>query len=211
MDQCFQVELKEGYKESIRMFEKKYRELGITVTPKVIFSLREIGTLPWHHCKCSGHYLHNCSSFLLLFNFAGAHGLLPHRRLFGTQEGSCWSWILVWAIFWKLSSWFQGIFCLCDLFKFKNIIFQIEWEKVKVDSSHPEFGERLKAAISAYNAKHIWNCKVFIWSTYTTTYCCINILNLWLFKMLKWNNSCTINRYLYVFDLDFSCESSSVW
>ena len=59
MDQCFQVELKEGYKESIRMFEKKYRELGITVTPKVIFSLREIGALPWHHCKCSGHYLHN--------------------------------------------------------------------------------------------------------------------------------------------------------
>ena len=44
---------------------------------------------------------------------------------------------------------------LYDLFKYKNIIFQIEWEKVKVDSSHPEFGERLKAAISAYNAKHI--------------------------------------------------------
>ena len=33
--------------------------------------------------------------------------------------------------------------------------FQVEWEKVKVDPSHPEFGERLKAAISAYNAKHI--------------------------------------------------------
>jgi hypothetical protein len=36
IDQCFQVELKEGYKESIRMFEKKYRELGISVTPKGI-------------------------------------------------------------------------------------------------------------------------------------------------------------------------------
>ena len=36
------------------------------------------------------------------------------------------------------------------------MIFQVEWEKVKVDPSHPEFGERLKAAVSAYNSKHIY-------------------------------------------------------
>ena len=57
IDQCFQVELKEGYKESIRMFERKYRELGITVTPKVIECLTGICALPWQHCKCNGHYL----------------------------------------------------------------------------------------------------------------------------------------------------------
>ena len=33
---CFQVELKEGYKESIKEFERKYMELGVTVTPKVL-------------------------------------------------------------------------------------------------------------------------------------------------------------------------------
>ena len=35
VEQCFQVELKEEYKASIRDFEKKYRELGVTITPKV--------------------------------------------------------------------------------------------------------------------------------------------------------------------------------
>ena len=29
------------------------------------------------------------------------------------------------------------------------------WERVKVSSGHPEFGERLKAAVTAYNSKHI--------------------------------------------------------
>ena len=32
---CFGVTLVEGYKENITMFSKLYRELGITVTPKV--------------------------------------------------------------------------------------------------------------------------------------------------------------------------------
>ena len=32
---CFKVELGEGYKASIRDFEKRYRELGISITPKV--------------------------------------------------------------------------------------------------------------------------------------------------------------------------------
>ena len=36
VDLCFQVELKEGYRESIKTFEKRYRELGISVTPKVL-------------------------------------------------------------------------------------------------------------------------------------------------------------------------------
>jgi hypothetical protein len=32
VEQCFQVELKDGYKETIKDFEKK---LGVTITPKV--------------------------------------------------------------------------------------------------------------------------------------------------------------------------------
>ena len=36
VDQCFQVQLKENYKDSIKKFEQKYRELEITVTPKVL-------------------------------------------------------------------------------------------------------------------------------------------------------------------------------
>ena len=39
VEQCFQVELKEGYKASIVDFEKKYRELGVTITPKVKLTL----------------------------------------------------------------------------------------------------------------------------------------------------------------------------
>ena len=35
VDLCFKVELKEGYRESIKTFEKRYRELGVSVTPKV--------------------------------------------------------------------------------------------------------------------------------------------------------------------------------
>ena len=35
VEQCFEVELKDGYMESIRMFETKYRELNISITPKV--------------------------------------------------------------------------------------------------------------------------------------------------------------------------------
>ena len=35
VDMCFQNELKEGYRQSISDFEKKYRELGVTITPKV--------------------------------------------------------------------------------------------------------------------------------------------------------------------------------
>ena len=33
--------------------------------------------------------------------------------------------------------------------------FQLFWEKVKVGIDHPEFGARLKAAVSAYNARHL--------------------------------------------------------
>ena len=33
--------------------------------------------------------------------------------------------------------------------------FKMFWEKVKVDPDHPEFGEHLKTAVSAYNAKHL--------------------------------------------------------
>ena len=35
VDKCFQLELKGDYKDSIRMFETKYRELEISITPKV--------------------------------------------------------------------------------------------------------------------------------------------------------------------------------
>ena len=42
------------------------------------------------------------------------------------------------------------------IFQVYNFFFvQCEWDKVKVDSKHPDFGPRLKSAISAYNAKHI--------------------------------------------------------
>ena len=33
--------------------------------------------------------------------------------------------------------------------------FKIFWERFRVDIDHPEFGSRLKAAISAYNNKHL--------------------------------------------------------
>ena len=35
VEQCLGVELKEGYMVSIRVFETKYRELKISITPKV--------------------------------------------------------------------------------------------------------------------------------------------------------------------------------
>ena len=42
VDLCFQVELKEGYQESIKEFERKYLELGVTVTPKVRLHFNKI-------------------------------------------------------------------------------------------------------------------------------------------------------------------------
>jgi len=33
--------------------------------------------------------------------------------------------------------------------------FKVFWEKIKVDIDHPEFGAKLRAAISAYNARHM--------------------------------------------------------
>jgi hypothetical protein len=33
--------------------------------------------------------------------------------------------------------------------------FKLFWERYKVDIDHPEFGTRLKAAVSAYCARHI--------------------------------------------------------
>ena len=33
--------------------------------------------------------------------------------------------------------------------------FKVFWERYKVDINHPEFGERLKAAIVAYNSRHL--------------------------------------------------------
>ena len=57
VDLCFQVELKEGYQESIKEFERKYLELGVTVTPKYGYT----STKYFQKYKCSG-----------------SHGFLPH-------------------------------------------------------------------------------------------------------------------------------------
>ena len=35
---CFKVDLKEGYRSSIREFELRYRELEISITPKVCYT-----------------------------------------------------------------------------------------------------------------------------------------------------------------------------
>ena len=42
VDLCFQVELKEGYQESIKEFERKYLELNVTITPKVRLHFNKI-------------------------------------------------------------------------------------------------------------------------------------------------------------------------
>ena len=33
--------------------------------------------------------------------------------------------------------------------------FKIFWQRYKVDIDHPDFGKRLKAAVSAYNRRHL--------------------------------------------------------
>ena len=42
----------------------------------------------------------------------------------------------------------------CTKYMFVCFYFQVLWDRVKVAVGHPDFAEKLRAFIAAYNAKH---------------------------------------------------------
>ena len=68
VEKCFQVELKEGYKDSISMFAKKYGELGVTITPKVF------------------RISHVIRNQVYNFHLLGTHGDFSHSGLFESER-----------------------------------------------------------------------------------------------------------------------------
>ena len=99
---CFSIKLQTSYKTSINNFSKLYRDLGISVTPKVHMVERHI------------------VDFFELKGEAAGMGFYSEQAMEAVHHD-----------------------------------FKVVWEKIKVDSNHPDFGPRLKMALSAYNSRHM--------------------------------------------------------
>lgn len=117
---CFGMELAVDYKEKIDQFSKLYRELDISVTPKVLF-------------------LRIFYSNFSIFEHYQVHMVERHIVDFLELKGEVAG----------LGFWME------QAMESVHHDFRIFWERYKVDINHPEFGLRLRAAVSAYNRRHL--------------------------------------------------------
>ena len=99
---CFGMELDPEYKEHIAKFSQLYRELGISVTPKVHILERHV------------------AEFLQLKGELSGLGFWMEQAMESVHHD-----------------------------------FKVFWERYKVDCDHPQFGPKLKSALSAYCARHM--------------------------------------------------------